>query len=333
MARGPRKGNIFLGRQPLPRPKTAAISALLASLALVLFGIPASYAGDSTGFRWGSDGNGPVPGSGASPCPSSSTPWLEPNVSNGGCGKYGIYVGEVGTFTDVSGVTGCSLPAYWRSGASDDALDNYNNQQGSGAAGYFFGSGPGMDPNFDGTAAEATSWGHKQAEKALSEVADHGNVATSDQYLIFDMEEGDVAGSFGWEAEIVPGDCYTVKSASACCSTALNRDVFNGFRNYVWNNSLYFPGVYSSHSAWSAAMGTGSDATITNTSEWTADWGGNCKQPAPLGWNQSAGSCSSNSPTFFGTVGIGDPCAYLWQWAGGTSDYDQIDSNRTYSCE
>lgn len=301
------------------------IIAMSACLAVNEF--PA-FAGDSpSGYWWGTDSNGPAPSSSDASCPSSSTPWYEPKVVNGGCGRYGGYVGEVGTFTVMRG---CSLSQAWNSTAANRANANANSGIGSmGTIGYWFAGGPGADPSYNGTTSEAYAWGVAQAKKA---VALAGSFTFENYIMVMDVEEPGGGFYTGWN-ETVTG-CGSLKSSTACCATAVARATVNGFSDQLYNNTTnWWPALYSSPSQWGGIFGTGSDASITNEMEWTWTHQSGCINPGPHGWTQDAGACSTQSAAFFGGVTQSSNCALMWQWKGGAEDYNQIDWNRRYLCK
>ena len=294
----------------------------------VAWQMPSAYAGDGpTSFYWGTDSGGPAPSSSASTCPSSSVPWLEPNVTRSGCGRYGGYFGKVGSFSVFR--LNCSLQQLWNSTAANRANANYNAGIGMGAAPYWYAGGPGADPAFNGTTSEAYTWGKNQAREAVT-LADQFPVKTN--IMFFDVEEPNHSRSSiytGWNETIT--NCASLQSASACCSPALARATFNGFWDYIWYNTAYFPAVYSAPGTWNSIFGTSSYGNLSNTMEWTADWSG-CVNPPPYGWTQGAGNCASNSANFFGGISSSSNCAVAWQWAGGSADYVQIDTSRLFAC-
>jgi len=299
-----------------------ALSAGAAALLLIILGSGPSFAGDGTGFLWGTDGNNPVPGSGASPCPSSSEPWKEPNVTNSGCGNYALYIGEVGGYYSLPS-TGCSGSSAWNSTAASESMDNWNAGIGSGLGAYWFGAGPGMDNGYDGTTAEATTWGAWQAQKAANAAASYPNTRKS-AILGFDIELGSGEDDYGWNSVKVAGDCETTHSSGI--ATAVDRADASGFRNYIFNDTPYFPVYYSSQSAWNSIMG--SSSTVATTYEWSAHW---CdRTPGPTDFSQSG--CDAD---FFAGQDSSNSCAILWQWYGGANDYDQYDHDRytTSTCE
>ncbi|HEX9030315.1 MAG TPA: hypothetical protein VF834_00635 [Streptosporangiaceae bacterium] len=300
----------------------------LAVLLIALGGATPAWAGDSpAGFWWGSDSSGPNPSGSASPCPTSSAPWDEPNVSNSGCGRYGGYVGEVGGYWTTLSCSG--FVSHWDSSGASDAVANLNAGSGKGLGAYWFAGGPGMDPSYNGTTSEAYAWGKRQADGAENAA---GNTNSNITVIWMDVEDG--GGNAGWNEQMTPGSCSHVQSTSACCSASVDRATINGFIDEIWNKGILFPGVYSSVSQWSSILGTGTSSNMTNIMEWTSIFGGNCTQPGPTSWSQGSGSCSSHSASFFGGVTTSGNCAVEWQWAGNSSgDYDQIDGNRYLLCE
>lgn len=282
-----------------------------------------------SGYWWGTDSNGPAPSGSASPCPSSSAPWFEPNISNNGCGRYGGYFGEIGGYWDLNN-TGCSSTNAYNSTASNDAHTNAATySDGIGRTPYWFGGGPGLDPNYDGTATEAHTWGYDQAAEAAKLASDLG-VSWDFPLLWIDVEP-----HFGWRH--VYSSCGNIVGTLA---SGLARDTFNGYWDYLEHDqTLYLPGVYSNHSFWDDPGGTSGMGTLSGTSEWTANWAANdnaCDNPGPYDWTQTfSPSCAgftSYSAVFFGGITSSNACAFAWQWSGGPGDYDQIDANREDSC-
>jgi hypothetical protein len=291
---------------------------------------PSAQAGDSpAGFWWGSDSGGPAPSGSASPCPSSSAPYSEPNVSRSGCGKYGGYFGEEGGYWTV---LHCSATNAYNGTAAADAAKNVSSfGDGVGASVYWFGGGPGMDPNYNGTASEASAWGQRQAQAAVSAAGSHPDFDTSIIWL--DVEDDyPVTAPSGWDEVLSSGSCSNVVSTGVAAS--LDKATITGFLNYIFNNTPYWEGVYSSPGEWSKILGTGSASSLSNTMEWTATFGQNCVQPGPASWTQGAGSCNSHSAGWFGGVTSSSNCASVWQWAGtGSGDYDQIDGTVLRDCQ
>ncbi len=190
-----------------------------------------------------------------------------------------------------------------------------------------------MDPSYDRNASlsqqesTAYAWGQRQARTALSEWSNSS--VTLNHVIFFDVEDDYPTGpAIGWDEEM--GDCVNVSSTSTCCSVSVDRSTFDGFWDYIYNNSVHLPGVYSSPGEWTKILGTGSSSQLSNTMEWTADFGSNCVDPGPYEWTQGGG-CPNNA-TFFAGKDSSSNCAVAWQWSGGNADYDQIDSNRLFIC-
>ena len=258
-------------------------------------------------------------------CASSSAPWLEPDVSNNGCGHYGGYIGEAAGFWNVLGCSGFSNA--WNATAAGAARDNFNLADGMGTSPYFFGGGPGMDPNYNGTTSEAYNWGVKEAKTAVSFAAGHTFI--DDFIMVLDVEDS-AKNPAGWNEVMVPGSCTHVQSNGV--PTAVDRATFNGFWDQIQNHSIYSIAAYASPGVWSGIFL--SDGSLTGTMEWTADFSG-CRNPAPTGWTQgTGGGCSSNSANFFGGINSGSDCAMMWQWAGvSLGDFNQIDTPRVGKCK
>ena len=83
---------------------------------------------------------------------------------------------------------------------------------------------------------------------------------------------------------------------------------------------------------WAQIFGTGSDASLPNTYEWTYEPFTSSLAHPPTGWCLSG---TSTCAKFFGGQTSGSKYALMWQWSGGGGsyngygDFDQIDANRT----
>jgi len=250
-----------------------------------------------------------------------------PNVSNNGCGKFGGYTGEAGGYWTVND---CSATNQYNYTAAPDAYTNINSYgDGIGVGEYWFGGGPGMDPNYNGTTSEASAWGKKQAEAAVTAAQSHPDFDTDIIFLDVEDDYPTTAPS-GWDEVVAPNSgCADVTSSGI--SSSLDMATVTGFLNYIFGSTSYWDGIYSSPGEWSKIMG--SDSVPSDTMEWTASYGGNCVQPGPSDWTQGSGSCSSHSAGWFGNLASGSTCGVEWQWAGvGSGDYDQIDQNYLYDC-
>jgi len=267
-----------------------------------------------TGFWSGTD-SWPVPVSG-------SGPYRAPGIG----GAYGGYVGMAGSWSVWLGCHGGFLA--WSSANSAQANANYARYGlGIGTAVYWFMGGPGVDPGYNGTAAEAYAWGARQAERTLAEMAkDHVTYPV----VFMDIELPGVAPAFdnGWD------DVYTAPCSGTVrrhgMPVALDRADFNGFAVYIAAHSPYKAGVYSSAGVWTSVFGTGSAASIPGTYEWTYEPETASLADAPSGWCLKSGGCAQ----FFGGVTSSSRYALMWQWSGGggvsngVGDFDQIDGAR-----
>ncbi len=330
----------------------------------------------ANGFWLGTDGTGPTV--------SGSAPYQEPYVN----ATYGSYVGEIGGWWDMPGLTGCGH-AYFNStdiSAANVNLANYGSGVGAGA--YWFMGGPGIDPSYGtygGSAKEAWTWGVLQAKSAPS-TYDSSRFSPGFNFPIVFMDieghQGSGGTTFGWNATATSGQCDA--KAAVGIATTLDRCTFNGFWDWLEYGSGATPGTlcnsggsqsatitggfaapqvvccgsglnpapgaYANPGFWSFTFG--SQGTITNTWEWTAqDAPGaynnsNTNAPAPTapsGWTYNYNSppesgtsqlcesgdgpqCSCTAEgEFFGGQSPGGSHAVMWQWdAIASGDYDIV---------
>jgi hypothetical protein len=274
-------------------------------------------AGDAPpGFWWGTDSL-PVTVSG-------SAPYSMPRLG----GAYGGYIGMTGSWSYWLGCHGGFLA--WSSANSAQADTNFTKYgKGIGTAVYWFMGGPGVDPGYNGTAAEASAWGARQAVRALADAA--GQDVTY-PVLFMDIELPGVAPATdnGWN-NVYTSACSGVVKHSGV-SAAIDRADFDGFWGYVKAHSKYTPGVYSAPAIWTQIFGTGSAAGIPHTAEWTYEPETASLSNAPTGWCLKSGGCAE----FFGGVSNSSANALMWQWSGGggvrngVGDFDQIDGARLH---
>jgi phage-related protein len=267
-----------------------------------------------TGFWSGTD-SWPVPVSGRGP-------YRMPGIG----GAYGGYVGMTGSWSYWLGCHGGFLA--WSPANSAQADANYTRYGlGIGTAVYWFMGGPGVDPRYNGTTAEARAWGARQAARTLANMA--GEHVTY-PVVFMDIELPGVAPAFdnGWE------DVYTSPCSGKVrhhgIPAAVDRADFNGFSSYLTTHSGYRAGVYAAPQAWPEIFGTGSAASIRDTYEWTYEPETASLASAPRGWCLRSGGCAQ----FFGGVTSSSRYALMWQWSGGggvrnaIGDFDQISANR-----
>jgi hypothetical protein len=277
-----------------------------------------AQAGDSpAGFNFGTDSSYvSVPG---------PAPYRNPVMG----GNYGGYVGMVGNWARVEGcTTGNFLDFSYTN--RDQANTNYNTYHiGIGTAAYWYMGGPGVDPHWNGSTAEAANWGAQQAAAMLTAVKSLG---ITYPVLWADIEKPGIAPA--------PDNGWTKAYTSPCSGKTkgnvpwiVARAEFNGFASYVAAHSSYKVGVYSAPSVWSSIFGTLSASLIPNTYEWTY-WPETSNLNAyPYAWRLSQGK-STLYAQFFGGQTYSSPFALMWQWSGGggvrngLGDFDQIDVAR-----
>ena len=96
---------------------------------------------------------------------SGSAPYSEPQIG----GKYGGYIGMTGNWATWQH---CGDKVAWSDTNAADADTNFSTYHvGIGTGVYWFMGGPGVDPHYNGTTAEAYAWGQQQAIRTLSDVA------------------------------------------------------------------------------------------------------------------------------------------------------------------
>ncbi len=254
---------------------------------------------------------------------SGSAPYHEPAIG----GNYGGYIGMTGNWAYR---LGCHGQIAWSPANSAQANTNFTTYHlGIGTGVYWFMGGPGVDPHYNGTTAEATAWGAEQASWTLGDVA---KLKVTYPVIFEDVELPGIAPApdNGWNS-VYTSPC-SGRVRSGFISTAVDRAEFNGFANYVTSHSSYKIGVYSAPSIWTSIFGTGSDSLIPNTYEWTYIGDTSSLSRVPNGW------CLSGTTTcaaFYGGQTSGSKYALMWQWSGGGGtrngfgDFDQIDASRT----
>ena len=259
---------------------------------------------------------------------TGSAPYSEPVTG----GAYGGYIGMTGNWANL---TNCHKIVVWSATNSAQANANHADHQGIGTGVYYFMGGPGVDPHYNGTTSEASAWGAAQAGRAL---ADAAKLHVTYPVIFMDIElpggpsDYTPAPDNGWNSVYTAPCSSVVKSGFVAAS--LDRADFNGFANYVTSHSSDKVGVYSAPSIWSSIFGTGSDASIPTTYEWTYESFTSSLAHPPHNWCLT-GSASATCARFFGGVSSSSKYALMWQWSGGggsdngVGDFDQIDANRT----
>lgn len=302
--------------------KAASLLAGVAATAALM--IPsaagaATMADHPNGFSYGSD-SWPVPVAGGAPYRESLL----------GSAEYGGYIGMAGNWARTLGCRTGNFLA-WSSANSAQANSNYTKYHfGIGTGVYWYMGGPGVDPHWNGTAAEASKWGAQQAAWALTAMK---KLTVTYPVVWADIEMPQIAPApdNGWNAAYTAPCSGVVRAGHAHTAASVDRAEFNAFANYITTHSKYKVGVYSAPSIWADIFGTGVAASIPNTYEWTYWPETSHLSYAPTGWclGHSAG-CAQ----FFGGQTSASKYALMWQWSGGggvtngVGDFDQIDTAR-----
>jgi hypothetical protein len=254
---------------------------------------------------------------------NSSPPYREPVLSSRPV--YGGYIGMAGNWARWSG---CGGNIAWSSADSAAANTNYTTYgKGIGTGVYWFMGGPGVDPHYNGTTTEASSWGAAQAAKTLRAL---GSLHVTYKIVWLDIELPGIKPALdnGWNNVYTSPCSGRIKSAGVAAS--VDRAEVNGYEAYLTAHSSYLPGVYSSPAIWSSIFGTGSASNISGTYEWTYTNGTSKLSKPPVKW------CVLGTTTcarFFGGVSRSSQQAVMWQWSGGggitngIGDFDQINTN------
>jgi hypothetical protein len=315
------KMTILLGlirRASLARLTSLVLAGATAFLVIGI-ALPASASGPNPGpgFWSGTDTNYMTVG--------GKGPYTEPVIG----GSYAGYIGMIGNWASWKH---CSGDKYiWsKTNAAQARTDYVTYHKGIGDGAYWFMAGPGVDPNYNGTVAEATAWGAAQAARTLSDLATLSPAVTY-PVVIMDVElPGNAPGytpapDNGWN-DVYTSDCSGVVKTQGI-SAQLDRADFDGFANYLTSHSSYKAGVYSAPSVWADIFGTGSYASLTNTYEWTYTANSSSLSDPPYDWCLAG---TSTCAQFFGGISSSSKYALMWQWSGGggayngVGDFDQI---------
>jgi hypothetical protein len=301
------------------RTVSKVLGAVVAAAALAAgpFLASAAWAGDGPpGFYYGTD-SWPVTGAG-------SAPYHEPVTG----GSYGGYIGMAGNWARLEGCTTGNFLA-WSTANSAQANANYSKYHiGIGTGVYWYMGGPGVDPHWNGTQAEASKWGAAQAASALSAMKSR-TVTYPVVWADIEMPGIEPAPDNGWNT-VYSSPC-SEHAVQDYISANVDRAEFNGFASYITAHSKYKVGVYSAASIWSSIFGPGTAASIPDTYEWTYLPETSRLAAAPIGWCLRG---TSTCAQFFGGQTSSSKYALMWQWSGGGGvtnghgDFDQIDIAR-----
>jgi hypothetical protein len=254
-------------------------------------------------------------------------PYHEPVIG----GYYGGYIGMTGNWANL---TNCHKIVVWSATNSSQANNNYTwHHLGIGTGVYYFMGGPGVDPHYNGTTSEAYAWGEQQASRTLTDIS---HVHVTYPVVFADIEIPGHAPSYtpasdnGWNT-VYTSPCSGIVKASYI-PAQVDRAVLNGFAAYLTSHSSYKTGVYSAPDIWAQIFGTGTNALLLNTYEWTYESFTSSLAHHPSGWCLSG---TSTCASFFGGQTSSSKYALMWQWSGGGGsyngygDFDQIDASRT----
>jgi hypothetical protein len=308
------------------RAVTKTLSAgLFAVAAAVGLAVPAVAAPASAAAPAVTPGTGFVYGTDSWPMTVTGTgPYKEPVIGS----NYGGYMGMAGNWARTEGCKTGNMYA-WTPVNAGQANKNYRTYStGVGTGVYWYMGGPGVDPHWNGTTAEAYHWGEEQASLAIQ--------AVKGKYVPYPVIWADIelpgiapAPDNGWNSVYTSACSGVVKASSV--PAIVDRNELNGFANYLTGHSSYKLGVYSSPLIWDSIFGTGAYASIPSTYEWTYSPETSNLKSAPSGW------CLTGTKTcaeFFGGVTSASKYALAWQWSGGggvsngVGDFDQIDIAR-----
>jgi hypothetical protein len=285
----------------------------------------AAAAGDTpAGFVYGTDStNIAIPGRG---------PYQTPVLG----GTYDGYIGMVGNWAHWQKCAGSGKIVWSATNAAEARTDLETYHSGIGTGAYWFMAGPGVDPHYNGTYAEAVKWGDEQGAVALAAIRAQ-SPRINYQIVFEDVEIPGNAPTYtpapdnGWNAVYTAPCSGRVRSSSIAAH--VDRGVVNGFAAYMTSNSRYKIGVYSAPGIWTSIFGTGPDSQIPNTYEWTYNADTSSLSHAPYGWHLAG--IPSVAAQFFGGQSSSSKYAVMWQWTGGGGtyngygDFDQIDASRS----
>jgi len=257
-----------------------------------------AQSGSSTAFYYGTDS--------AAPQACGNGPYTEPVGScSHTAGPYGEYMGEVGSFMNWQGCTTSGLA--WVQANYNMATDNVVDYgTGLGAAAYWFAAGPGRDPHYNGSAAEAETWGQEQAQQALSDL---GGKVFDFRYIFMDIENNGVPpDADGWNT-VWNGPCGNTVRAGYIPAN-VDFATWVGFAGYIDNHSPYLAGVYSSGGTWYGSWeGIFGNEKLSNTAEWTfTNEQSQLDPPSGFSGSHARAQWFSSEPA---------ACDLLWQWSGG----------------
>src|SRR5436305_4295613 len=177
-------------------------------------------AGDAPpGFWWGTD-SWPVTVSG-------QAPYSMPRLG----GAYGGYIGMTGNWAYWLGCRGQEhFIAFSAANAAQAHTDFVTYHRGIGDGVYWFMGGPGVDPHYNGTQAEASAWGARQAARALADIA-NGPIDYPVVWADIELPGIGPAPDNGWNSVYTSPCSGAVRTRGA--SAAVDRAGSTGFASYA----------------------------------------------------------------------------------------------------
>lgn len=297
-------------------------AALLAIALCTAFIATPAAANDGPGFYWGIDSRGPTV--------SGSAPYQMPYVDPQSPGKLGTYIGEIGSWAHWQGCGGRLAELTLNDPDYRAANTNYfDYHKGIGSSVYWMAAGPGLNPATPGrmpTANEAYQWGKRQAQRAVWALR-QSHYRVPAHFIVLDVEIPGVtpATDNGWN-HVYEGKCGG-RQVTSYIPASIDRATFNGFYDYVMNETAYYPVVYSGPSMWTSIFGAGSISKIPNTYEWTFEAATSNVTDGPRSFCRGS-LCAQ----FFGGQTRANKHALIWQWStyGQQSygDFDQVAQTR-----
>jgi Domain of unknown function (DUF4232) len=296
------------------RPGVAMTIARQALAALRAVPPPTAHQAKAATFYYGTDSGAPVA--------CGTGPYTEPagDCANGTHGIYGEYIGELGSWLNWRGCTNSGLN--WVQANYNMATDNLvRYHTGLGAAAYWFAAGPGRDPHYNGTTAEAMIWGQRQAKQFLS---DSSGVFLSFRYVFMDIENNGLPpDGNGWNT-VWNSSCGN-QIRAGYIAPAVDYATYLGFASFIDSHSPYRVGVYSAggpgYGSWVGIFG---GELLAHAAEWTYT-----NEQAQLQFPSGFSDWGASAEWFAGARAA---CDLLWQWSGGNGvlngygDFDQADA-------
>lgn len=294
----------------MTKARRAIFGAGVVLAMLVAWVGPAAASDSPAGFYYGTDSSNPLI---TTPGPIYGNAFQDSRSPYYTTSLGGAYGGYLPVLAQWQALTGCLQP-YLSQNPNDGGPANADASDGVGVgevAVYMLG-GPGADPHYNGTTAEAVAWGEAQGNAAVTAANNTtlgGGVYSN--VLFGDME------SPNWWNNVQSGCAF----ASSGIPPAVDAATINGFDAAV-AAAGYKPGIYSSFSFWNdTTFGCGFNCSsgpghlASNIYEWTYQ----TQTPTPSSTTEPSGFClpaGAGCAGWFGGNGSNPPEGLAWQWAG-----------------